>query len=76
MLKLYGWDAKLLENKEVEVSFKLQGINKPEIFVAAFQAGKSIIESMQGGTGMAWFDYIMPVSYFATLIQQALKKSQ
>jgi len=76
MLKLYGWDAKLIENNEVEVSFKLQGINKPELFVAAFQTGKTIVDGMQGGTGMAWYDYIMPISYFGILVQQSLKKAQ
>lgn len=75
MLKIYEWNAELQENKEVQVSFKLQGINKPEVFVTAFQAGKAIIETLQGGTG-TFIDYFLPITTLASVIQRALKKAQ
>lgn len=45
-MRIYKWEA--IEdpdgNGDIEVKFHLQGINKPEAFTMAFDAGKSVVE--------------------------------
>jgi len=77
-LRLYNWNAELAEdeagNEEVEVSFRIQGINKNNIFIAIFQTGKGVIENIQGNGTFA--DYMEPLTELIFLIMKSLKKSK
>jgi hypothetical protein len=73
--KIHDWNAEMQEGEDIQVSFRLQGVNKPSIFVAIFQAGKRMIESAQGG-GSSFMDYFAPLMSLVTLVIDALKKSK
>lgn len=75
IMKVYNWNASLVENNEVEISLRFQGLNKPALFVQAFQTGKQIIEGIQSGTG-TWLDYYLPLSSFLNVVISAVRKSQ
>jgi len=74
-VKVYDFNAEKNENNEAVVSFKIQGLNKVDLFVQAFQTGKSIIESIQSGNG-TWLDYYLPLSSFLNVVISAVKKSK
>ncbi|MEQ8167644.1 MAG: hypothetical protein ABRQ38_02020 [Candidatus Eremiobacterota bacterium] len=78
-LKIHDWNAELVTNdsgkeQEVEVSFKIKGVNKPGTFVSVFQSGKAIVESLQGGESFT--DYMVPLMNIVFTVVNALKKSK
>jgi len=78
-LKVYNWNASLVadnsgKEQEVEVSFKIKGVNKPGTFVSVFQSGKAIVESLQSGEGFT--DYMVPLMNIVFTVVNALKKSK
>ena len=73
--KIHNWDAGKNEEGDVRISFDIQGINKPDIFVSIFQVGKGAIEKLQGGSG-SWYDIFSPLMGLVYLISDGLKKSK
>jgi len=74
--KIHNWNAELDGENNVQISFDIAGIGKPEIFVTIFQAGKGLIERIQsGGTGSYW-DIFLPLITLVSVIQEGLKKSK
>ncbi len=61
-IKIYNWEAQMDEEKpgEIEVRFHLEGINKPEAFIMAFEAGKSIVDA----TNPNVFGWVMNLAMF------------
>lgn len=78
-LKFYNWNAEIVpdesgSDQEIEVSFRLQGVNRDSAFVHAFQSGKYLIEGLQGGG--SFVDYMVPLMNLIMLVVSALKKSK
>lgn len=79
-LKIHDWNASLVENEagntsgEIEVSFKIKGVNKPGTFVSVFQSGKAVVETLQGGGSFT--DYMVPLMNLVFIVVNALKKSK
>jgi hypothetical protein len=73
--KIHNWNCELNEEKDARISFDIQGIGHPEIFVTIFQTGKLAIEKLQGGSG-SWYDIFQPLMGLVYLITDALKKSK
>lgn len=77
--KIYNWNAELAVDEsgqqEIEVNFRIRGVNKPQNFVLAFMQGKSVIETLQGGTGSYW-DIFLPLMTLVNVVKDALKKSK
>jgi hypothetical protein len=71
--KIHNWNCEM--NEDVRISFDIQGIVNPKIFVTVFQTGKLAIEKLQGGTGSYW-DIFQPLMILVYTIQDALKKSK
>jgi len=61
-MKIYNWEATQDEENpgEIEVKFHLAGINKPETFCVAFDAGKSIVEASNPNI----FGWVMNLAMF------------
>jgi hypothetical protein len=78
MLKVYNWNALPAAddsgNQEIEVSFRIQGVNNPNAFITAFQSGKGVIESIEDGE--SFMDYMVPLTNLAFAVIKALKKSK
>lgn len=77
--KIYNWNAELSVDEqgqqEVEINFRIKGINKPSAFVLAFMQGKAVIDTLQSGTGSYW-DVFLPLMTSVSVVQDALKKSK
>jgi len=70
-MKIHDWNAKLAENDEVEVSFKITDLNTPKNFVNIFQAGKDILESSDSSD-----DYVLALTSFVLLMRRAIRQAR
>jgi hypothetical protein len=79
MIKIYDWNAEIEEKegqKEVKISFNIQGVNQPEKCVQVFQSGKNAIETLQSSEDISFFDYYFVLSGLIGVVIKALKKSK
>lgn len=67
-MKFYDWNAKKVSEKDIEISFKVEGINQPDKFLSLFLAGKSVLEDIQ--------DYLPMIWNLCFFLKNLLKKSK